>query len=462
MRKGVEMNELSGKTSSEEKISKRELLSFCQLANLDWQFVDLEAVKVEEQSLTLSKALNPNYFRRTTKDIYGEILYDDIAIYGENEVGKEVLRQKIGMTMELLEKKGFGSEEGKYLDEWEVLGGYDNYSIEREIMEEELRKNEATVEKEKKRLSKKIDIFLEKKTTPTTSNWSFTLGQEIFDGVEKKLIKSGQCTEKIRSKKSKILKETEDIDDIEDLESWLSLHIPEREIIEAEITDKLSRERREIIINKVIQVGTIIIFTGISANTNIKNVKKLQRLSSSKQNRSLVNQCKNMTREEMEYFFTEVIKDEQAISEARELYDVIKNLDMDLEKNITKLTVEEHLSNTVKLNIEKTLEETFKYSKEEVKDRVEKWSLEELYMLYVEFFAKKNKVLKYIVQISEKKSYEDTGLRILVLKKGNKIVIALGTSEVEQQKRENVNGYIERGKLSPEKNEVYCSKIRKI
>ena len=258
------------------------------------------------------------------------------------------------------------------------------------------------------------------------------------------------------------MKETGNIDDIEDLESWLSLHIPEREIIEAEITDKLSRERREIIINKVIQVGTIIIFTGISANTNIKNVKKLQRLSSSKQNRSLVNQCKNMTREEMEYFFTEVIKDEQAISEAKELYDVIKNLDMDLEKNITKLTVEEHLSNTVKLNIEKTLEETFKYSKEEVKDRVEKWSLEELYMLYVEFFAKKNKVLKYIVQISEKKSYEDTGLRILVLKKGNKIVIALGTSEVEQQKRENVNGYIERGKLSPEKNEVYCSKIRKI
>ena len=150
MRKGIEMNELSGKTSSEEKISKRELLSFCQLANLDWQFVDLEAVKVEEQSLTLSKALNPNYFRRTTKDIYGEILNKDIAIYGENEVGKEVLRQKIGMTMELLEKKGFGSEEGKYLDEWEVLGGYDNYSIEREIMEEELRKNEATVEKEKK------------------------------------------------------------------------------------------------------------------------------------------------------------------------------------------------------------------------------------------------------------------------------------------------------------------------
>ena len=200
------------------KISKRELLSFCQLANLDWQFVNIKILE-KDNAFQLSKALNPNYFRRTTKDIYGEILNKDIAIYGENEVGKEVLRQKIGMTMELLEKKGFGSEEGKYLDEWEVLGGYDNYSIEREIMEEELRKNEATVEKEKKRLSKKIDIFLEKKTTPTTSNWSFTLGQEIFDGVEKKLIKSGQCTEKIRSKKSKILKETGNIDDIEDLES---------------------------------------------------------------------------------------------------------------------------------------------------------------------------------------------------------------------------------------------------
>ena len=164
MIKEVEMSEIIIKESKKEiiiylylkreekmsKITKRELLSFCQLANLDWQFVDLKAVEKKEDSLILSKALNPNYFRRTMKDIYGEILNKDIAIYGENEVGKEVLRQKIGMTMELLEKKGFGSEEGKYLDEWEVLGGYDNYSIEREIMEEELRKNEATVEKEKK------------------------------------------------------------------------------------------------------------------------------------------------------------------------------------------------------------------------------------------------------------------------------------------------------------------------
>ena len=226
MIKEVEMSEIIIKESKKEKITKRELLSFCQLANLDWQFVDLSEVKRVEDSKILSKALNPNYFIRTKRDIYGNIEkteegkdWKNIEIYGKDEIGKEVLRQKIGMTMELLEKKGFGSEEGKYLDEWEVLGGYDNYSIEREIMEEELRKNEATVEKEKKRLSKKIDIFLEKKTTPTTSNWSFTLGQEIFDGVEKKLIKSGQCTEKIRSKKSKILKETEDIDDIEDLES---------------------------------------------------------------------------------------------------------------------------------------------------------------------------------------------------------------------------------------------------
>ncbi len=148
------MSEISKR---KEEITKRELLSFCQLANLDWQFVNMDTLK-QDNARKLSKALNPNYFRRTTKDIYGKVLEEAKYIYGENEVGKEVLRQKIGMTMELLEKKEYGSEEGKYLEEWEVLGGYDNYSIERELMEEELRKNEATVEKEKEILINKKNI----------------------------------------------------------------------------------------------------------------------------------------------------------------------------------------------------------------------------------------------------------------------------------------------------------------
>ena len=126
-------------------ISKRELLSFCQLANLDWQFVDLKLIKDEKNTTILSKVLNPNYFLRTTKDIYGEIIktkegrkWEDLAIYGEDEEGRIALRKKIGMTMELLEKKESGSKEGSYLDEWEVLGGYDNYLIEQEEMEKEL------------------------------------------------------------------------------------------------------------------------------------------------------------------------------------------------------------------------------------------------------------------------------------------------------------------------------------
>ena len=123
------------------KTTKRELLSFCQLANLDWQFVNLEEVKMKEEGLTLSKALNPNYFLRTTKDIYGKIIkieggekLENVAIYGRNEEGRVTLRKKLGMTMELLEKKEFGNSEGKYLDEWEVIEGYDNYKLSCEMM----------------------------------------------------------------------------------------------------------------------------------------------------------------------------------------------------------------------------------------------------------------------------------------------------------------------------------------
>ena len=122
------------------KITKRELLSFCQLANLDWQFVNIK-ILANENPLTLSKALNPNYFLRTKKDIYGEIIkidkvkdWENIAIYGEDEEGRIALRKKIGMTMELLEKKEFGNSEGKYLDEWEVIEGYDNYKLSCEMM----------------------------------------------------------------------------------------------------------------------------------------------------------------------------------------------------------------------------------------------------------------------------------------------------------------------------------------
>ena len=124
----------------EPEITKRELLSFCQLANLDWQFVDMKMLE-DKESKTLSKALNPNYFLRTKKDIYGEIIkikdgeeLKDVPIYGRDEKGKVALRKKIGMTMELLEKGKEGNSEGKYLDEWEVIEGYDNYKLSCEMM----------------------------------------------------------------------------------------------------------------------------------------------------------------------------------------------------------------------------------------------------------------------------------------------------------------------------------------
>ena len=161
MKKEVKMSKIT-------KTTKRELLSFCQLANLDWQFVNLEEVKMKEEGLTLSKALNPNYFLRTKKDIYGEIIkidkvkeWKNIEIYGRDEEGLIALRKKIGMTMELLEKGKKGNEEGKYLDEWEVIEGYDNYKLSCEMMKAS-REEEINIEIGKELADKEVNKKLSK------------------------------------------------------------------------------------------------------------------------------------------------------------------------------------------------------------------------------------------------------------------------------------------------------------
>ena len=283
-------------------ISKRELLSFCQLANLDWQFVDLKLIKDEKNTTILSKVLNPNYFLRTTKDIYGEIIktkegrkWEDLAIYGEDEEGRIALKKKIGMTMELLEKKESGSKEGSYLDEWEVLGGYDNYLIEQEEMEKEFKANQILVEEEKNRLRKKVKKILEKSyqkvSVPKTALTVVAFGAlatlkprtektVIFNAKEKEMIMRGQCTEKLREERcrsSSLTIASSEItrEDKEDLDSWLSLHTPEREIIERETADGISRERRDVIISEVMEIGTIVALTGVSINSNLKGAGSL-------------------------------------------------------------------------------------------------------------------------------------------------------------------------------------------
>ena len=165
----------------EPEITKRELLSFCQLANLDWQFVDMKMLEKKESTI-LSKALNPNYFRRTKKDIYGEILLEKKHIYGRDEEGRIALRKKIGMTMELLEKGKKGNEEGKYLDEWKVIEGYDNYKLGKEMVESSRQGKEKEIESEKEELKKEINKMLEERGYEENKNPITNKKDTVFKG----------------------------------------------------------------------------------------------------------------------------------------------------------------------------------------------------------------------------------------------------------------------------------------
>ena len=312
----------------EPEITKRELLSFCQLANLDWQFVDMKMLE-DKESKTLSKALNPNYFLRTKKDIYGEIIkidkvkdWENIAIYGEDEEGRIALRKKIGMTMELLEKKEFGNSEGKYLDEWEVIEGYDNYKLSCEMMkgsreeeinieigkelaDEEVNKKLSKEEierkvrarylreerEEKEGLKAEVKKILEKKRNKDylESSWSTDSEVKIFEGkpeqeTEGKIVQKATkdillvLRGQIPEQKLKDWGDTRHLSMEEQiiLERWSYLHIPEREIIEENMKNKVERIERKAILEQVVYCGGIAltVYGGVVKNLSIVNNKE--------------------------------------------------------------------------------------------------------------------------------------------------------------------------------------------
>ena len=376
MKKGVEMNELSG----EEKISKRELLSFCQLANLDWQFVDLETVKVEEQSRILSKALNPNYFLRTTKDIYGEIIkieggekLENVAIYGRNEEGRVTLRKKLGMTMELLEKK---SKEGSYLDEWEVLGGYDNYALEREIMEEEWKKNKTEIDVEKKGLSKELEEVLKSQKIVVEEDEITYHYEDVFSPEAKEMIRGGQCPEKLLEENINYIYKG-----IEELEYWLLLHIPQREIIEEDLKGKKRKVRNKAIVREVIQIGLTVLSVGYSTYINkkkIKNIKIVEELLEDKKYLKELSQVEKM----VEKFLTKLKNKDK--EKALKYFNALK--DLGVYKSTNSLTQRSLLSkanqdgNGIVLEL---IEEVKANLEEKIREKIIDYELDRVFALYL-------------------------------------------------------------------------------
>ena len=126
---------------SSNQITHKELLTFSNLTNLEWEFVDLEAIKegnydtgqgtMEEISTQLNDLLAPENFVRIRKGENGEDIREQV--YGEGEQGLFEMRQKAGIAMEYLEKLEAGNNEGAFLRDWEVIYGGDKYKILEEI-----------------------------------------------------------------------------------------------------------------------------------------------------------------------------------------------------------------------------------------------------------------------------------------------------------------------------------------
>jgi len=119
----------------ERRVNDRELLTFTNLTHLKWEFLDVfdkNYVPNEEVagSKSLNLVLNPERFVRGYRDPVKK--QDPIYVYGNdisgNYLGKEEeikeLREAAGIAMEYLEK-----DEGKFLEEWEVVYGADNYKL---------------------------------------------------------------------------------------------------------------------------------------------------------------------------------------------------------------------------------------------------------------------------------------------------------------------------------------------
>ena len=132
---------------SKEKISHKELLSFANLTNLSWEFVDLKAIKEgnteyqlegdPSEATYLNNLLTPEVFYREDEDAEDEEKSEGEYLYGgdgqgnlkSEEEGRIEMRQQAGIAMEYLEKSKEGNEEGDFLKEWEVIYAGDNYKV---------------------------------------------------------------------------------------------------------------------------------------------------------------------------------------------------------------------------------------------------------------------------------------------------------------------------------------------
>lgn len=125
---------------SNKSINDKELLTFCNLTNLEWEFVNLEEPENlrgmdtdsgdlgEGVSTQLNEILTPEVFYRENEEryIYGDKETGEL----DEEAGRKELKKEAGIAMEYKELLDEGEEsEGTFLQDWEVIYGADNYKL---------------------------------------------------------------------------------------------------------------------------------------------------------------------------------------------------------------------------------------------------------------------------------------------------------------------------------------------
>jgi hypothetical protein len=122
-------------------ITHKELLTFTNLTNLEWQFVDLKGELVKKKNgdkNTINDLLKPELFAKRDEDgnireyVYGA---DNEGNYIGDEQGKIDLRKTSGISMEYLEKwQESQLKEASFIQDWEVIYGGDNYKVVTEFL----------------------------------------------------------------------------------------------------------------------------------------------------------------------------------------------------------------------------------------------------------------------------------------------------------------------------------------
>ncbi|OCL25316.1 hypothetical protein U472_13240 [Orenia metallireducens] len=140
-----------GNNTTELGITHRELLTFSNLTNLEWQFVNLESSTIDTNGVSRKRSnklkdilSDPESFAERDDSgnfesyVYmknvkreGDITQEDI------EEAKIKMRKNAGIAMEYLEKwEDEKNSEGKFIEDWEVVYGGDNYKIVSEFLDE--------------------------------------------------------------------------------------------------------------------------------------------------------------------------------------------------------------------------------------------------------------------------------------------------------------------------------------